>query len=207
MESPLQSKWLGATWGTLGDSITAAGGYQPHVQSALGFTEVFNYAVGGCPMTAGGDRDYGATTHVGRTIAADLDCVTIFAGVNDFRLDKPLGELGKADVYTFYGAYTTLIEDILMKNPRCRLSLWTPLQRDKDGYDIFYVNAAGHQLVDYADAVVAIGRQYALPVLNLYELSGLNRLTLPYFTSDGLHPNEAGHRRIAELAIPFLAGL
>ncbi|MCS7462528.1 SGNH/GDSL hydrolase family protein [Paenibacillus doosanensis] len=207
MEMTLQSKWLGATWGTLGDSITAAGGYQPLVQSALGFSEVFNYAVSGCPMTAGGDRDYGATTHVGQSIAADLDCVTILAGVNDFRLDKPLGELGKADVYTFYGAYTTLIEHILKKNPRCRLSLWTPLQRDKDGYDIFYVNAAGHRLVDYADAVAAIGRQYALPVLNLYELSGLNRLTLPHFTSDGLHPNEAGHRRIADLAIPFLAGL
>jgi lysophospholipase L1-like esterase len=200
-------EWRGKKWGTLGDSITAAGGYQPLVQSALGFAEVHNYGKGGCPMTAGGDRDYGATTHVGKTIERDLDCVTIFAGVNDFRLDKPLGELGSTDVYTFHGAYASLIEHVLTANPHCRLNLWTPLQRDKDGYDIFRTNAAGHRLYDYVAAIEQIGRLYALPVLNLYERSGLNRLTLPVFTTDGLHPNEAGHRRIADMAIPFLAGL
>ncbi|MDQ0878592.1 lysophospholipase L1-like esterase [Paenibacillus sp. V4I3] len=203
----MQSKWVGKTWGTLGDSITEAGGYQPLIQSALGFSSVINYGKSGCSMTAGGDRDYGATTHVGKTIDASLDCVTVFAGVNDFRLDKPIGGIGSTDIYTFYGAYTTLIEDILAKNPHCRLSLWTPLQRDKDGYDIFYVNAVGHRLYDYVEAIKQIGRLYALPVLNLYEQSGLNKLTLPLFTSDGLHPNESGHRRIADMAIPFLLSL
>ncbi|UKS27136.1 SGNH/GDSL hydrolase family protein [Paenibacillus sp. HWE-109] len=201
------NKWTGKTWGTLGDSITEAGGYQPLVQEALGFSSVFNYGKSGCPMTAGGDRDYGATTHVGKTIHTELDCVTIFAGVNDFRLDKPIGLLESDNIYTFYGAYRSLIEHILAANPRCRLSLWTPLQRDKDGYDIFSVNAAGHRLYDYVEAIVELGRLYALPVLNLYAQSGLNKLTLPHFTSDGLHPNEAGHRRIADMAGPFLAGL
>ncbi|WNR45467.1 SGNH/GDSL hydrolase family protein [Paenibacillus roseipurpureus] len=201
------TKWSGKTWGTLGDSITEAGGYQPLVQEALGFASVINYGKSGCPMTAGGDRDYGATTHVGRTIDTDLDCVTIFAGINDFRLDKPIGELGSKDLYTFHGAYAGVIEDILAKNPKCRLSLWTPLHRDKDSYDIFTVNASGHRLVDYVDAIGEIGRRYALPVLDLYAQSGLNKLTLPHFTSDGLHPNEAGHRRIADMAVPFLLGL
>ncbi|OPH48178.1 hypothetical protein BC351_38530 [Paenibacillus ferrarius] len=203
----MPKKWEGAAWGTLGDSITEAGGYQPLVQEALGFARVLNYGKSGCPMTAGGERDYGATTHVGKTIDASLDCITIFAGVNDFRLDKPIGQVGTADIYTYYGAYTSLIEHILTTNPRCRLSLWTPLQRDKDGYDIFTVNAAGHRLLDYVEAALQLGQLYALPVLNLYAQSGLNKLTLPCFTSDGLHPNEAGHRRIADMAIPFLAGL
>ncbi|WP_171630475.1 SGNH/GDSL hydrolase family protein [Paenibacillus plantarum] len=201
------NKWAGKTWGTLGDSITEAGGYQPLVQEALGFASVINYGKSGCPMTAGGDRDYGATTHVGRLIDTTLDCVTIFAGVNDYRLDKPIGELGSKDVFTFHGAYAVLIEDILTKNPTCRLSLWTPLQRDKDQYDIFYVNAAGHRLIDYVEAIKQIGLLYGLPVLNLYAESGLNKLTLPHFTSDGLHPNEAGHRRIADMVVPFLLGL
>ncbi|RTE10625.1 SGNH/GDSL hydrolase family protein [Paenibacillus whitsoniae] len=200
----MSSKWTGKSWGTLGDSITEAGGYQPLVQAELGFARVVNYGKSGCTMTAGGERDYGATTHIGKAIDTSLDCVTIFAGVNDFRLDKPLGELGTGDIYTFYGAYASVIEDILTKNPACRLSLWTPLQRDKDQYDIFYVNAAGHRLSDYADAVVAIGRRYALPVLDLYAESGFNSWTLPHFTSDGLHPNETGHRRIADMVVPFL---
>jgi lysophospholipase L1-like esterase len=200
----LGSHWEGKTWGTLGDSITEAGGYQPLVQRALGFREVLNYGKSGCSMTAGGDRDFGATTNVGQSIDTALDCVTIFAGVNDFRLDKPMGAEDSYNFHTFYGAYRSLVEDILTKNPMCRLSLWTPLHRDKDGYDINYINAAGCRLLNYAEAIQEIGQQYALPVLDLYREGGFNKLTLPVLTKDGLHPNEVGHRRIAELAISFL---
>ena len=205
MEVP--SKWIGKSWGTLGDSITDANGYQPTVSAQLGFTQVINYGKGGCPMTAGGDTDYGATVQVGRNIEPNLDCVTIFAGVNDFRLNKPLGETNNKDIFTFCGAYITLIEDILTKNPNCRLNLWTPLQRDKDGYDIYYTNAAGHKLIDYVQKIKDIALEYALPVLDLYAESGLNKLTLPLFTSDGLHPNEAGYQRIAKMAASFLMRL
>lgn len=197
-------KWQGKRWGTLGDSITAANGYQPIVQAALGFSEVLNYGRSGCPMTAGGATDEGATVNMAAAVDAGLDCVTVFAGTNDYRLDKPLGSRDGHDPSTFVGAYRTLIESVLTANPGCRLSLWTPLQRDKDGYDIVRPNAQGHRLGDYAQAVSALGREYALPVLDLYAESGLNRLTLPLFTDDGLHPNARGHARIAAMAIPFL---
>jgi lysophospholipase L1-like esterase len=200
----LKSKWSGLSWGTLGDSITAANIYQPLVSEALGFSRVLNYGQSGCPMTAGGPTDHGATVQIGRSIDATLDCVTIFAGVNDFRLSKEIGTMASKNNLTFYGAYQTLIEDILIKNPLCRLSMWTPLHRDKDGYDIHYVNEAGHKLSDYAAAIQDIGCTYALPVLNLYVESGFNKLTLKHLTADGLHPNEAGHRRIASMAVSFL---
>lgn len=48
-------KWKGKSWLTLGDSITAANGYQPLVQAELGFARVGNLGKGGCPMTAGGE--------------------------------------------------------------------------------------------------------------------------------------------------------
>ncbi|MFH5184251.1 SGNH/GDSL hydrolase family protein [Paenibacillus sp. TAB 01] len=82
-----------------------------------------------------------------------------------------------------------------------------PLQRDKDGYDIYRVNEAGHRLAEYAEAVREIGLAYALPVLDLYAVSGFHKLTLPVLTRDGLHPNEAGYRRIAGLAASFLQQL
>ncbi|WP_438445857.1 SGNH/GDSL hydrolase family protein [Gorillibacterium sp. sgz5001074] len=200
-------KWKGLGWGTLGDSITAAEGYQPLVAEALGFGRVVNYSKSGCPMSAGGDRDYGATVHMSAEVDPSLECVTVFAGVNDFRLHKPLGQPGVKDIYTFIGAYETTVERVLTANPACRLSLWTPLHRDKDGFDIETVNEAGYRLGDYAAAIRELGSRYALPVLDLYANSGFNRLTLPLFTSDGLHPNEAGHRRIAGMAIPFLLSL
>ncbi|NOU82265.1 SGNH/GDSL hydrolase family protein [Paenibacillus sp. LMG 31459] len=197
-------RWAGKSWGTLGDSISAAGGYQPLVCAEVGFGTMANLAVSGCPMAAGGDRDYGATVHAGRSLTEIPDCVTILAGTNDFRLDKPLGSMEGRDIHTFYGAYATLIEDLLTRRPDARLNLWTPLQRDKDGWDTTVRNCAGFRLPDYAEAVRRIGAYYAVPVLDLYAESGITRLTLDYFTLDGLHPNEAGFQRIAELAIPFL---
>lgn len=205
--TPIASKWVGKRWGTLGDSITEAYGYQPIVASALGFVEVLNYGKGGCPMTGGGETDYGATINMSRGIDPTLDCVTVFAGVNDYRLHKPLGRMGDRDVFTFYGSYTTLVETVLGRNPGCRLNIWTPLHRDKDGYDIYRKNEQNHRLIDYVQAIRNIGEEYALPVLDLYAESGINRLNVALFTADGLHPNEAGHARIAGMAIAFLERL
>lgn len=195
----------GKLWGTLGDSLTSVGKYQPLVQRALGFREVLNYGRSGCSMTAGGDRDFGATVHIGKTIDPGLDYVTIFAGTNDFRLDKPLGTPDSYDIYTFYGAFRSLVEHILTNNTACHLNLWTPLQRNKDGFNTVSVNAAGCRLLDYVEAIRDIGLQYALPVLDLYRESGFTKLTLPLLTDDGLHPNEAGYARIAQLACSFLS--
>jgi lysophospholipase L1-like esterase len=207
MDPRIEGKWQGKSWCSLGDSITAANRYQPLVGALLGFSSIVNEGKSGCPLTAGGERDYGATVHIGCNQESIYDCVTIFAGTNDFRLDKPIGRREDRDVYTFYGAYLQLIEAILMKNPACRLSLWTPLQRDKDGFDIYSVNNAGHRLVDYVEVIQAIGAEYALPVLNLYAESGFNRFTLPVLSSDGLHPNEEGYKRIASIAGSFLEQL
>ncbi|WP_158299379.1 SGNH/GDSL hydrolase family protein [Paenibacillus antri] len=203
----MTERWAGKSWATLGDSITAANGYQPLVAAALGFGKVDNYGKSGCPLTAGSDRDHGATVHVGLGMEPAYDCVTIFAGTNDYRLNMPPGADGERDIRTFRGAYVTLVESILSRNPACRLSLWTPLQRDKDGYDHERANEIGHRLLDYADAIREIGAAYALPVLDLYTESGFNKLTLDALTSDRLHPNEAGHRRIAQMASAFLSRL
>ncbi|GIO99405.1 hypothetical protein J14TS5_44910 [Paenibacillus lautus] len=95
----------------------------PWVGATLGFSVITNAGQSGCPLTAGGDRDYGATVHIGRKMELGYDCVTIFAGTNDFRLDKPIGRKEDRDIHTFYGAYIELVEDILTKNPACRLNL------------------------------------------------------------------------------------
>ncbi|MCU6791037.1 SGNH/GDSL hydrolase family protein [Paenibacillus sp. WQ 127069] len=207
MDNRFERKWQGKSWCTLGDSITEANGYQPLVGAALGFSVIRNEGKSGCPLTAGGDRDYGATVHIGRSIEPMYDCVTIFAGTNDYRLDKPIGHKNDRNIHTFYGAYLTLIEDLLNKNPACRLNLWTPLQRDKDGFDIDTINQSGHRLIDYVEVIQEIGNRYALPVLNLYAESGFNRYTLSYLSKDRLHPNEQGYERIASMAVSFLERL
>ena len=116
----MRERWRGRSWATLGDSITAANGYQPLVAEALAFGRVGNYGRSGCPMTAGSDRDEGATVYMGDRLEGAYDCVTIFAGTNDYRLGLPLGELrpvGRApyDIRTFCGAYQKLVEGLLSR--------------------------------------------------------------------------------------------
>ncbi|WP_168123824.1 SGNH/GDSL hydrolase family protein [Paenibacillus sp. HB172176] len=208
---PMSDRWRESTWATFGDSITQENGYQPLVQQALQLKDVRNYGKAGCPMTAGGATDEGSTCHVIKNTTEGCDIMTIFAGTNDFRLNKPLGELHSIgsdyDLFTFTGAYQATVEHLLSHFPLSRLNLWTPLQRDKDGYDIYSMNEAGFRLEHYVEQIRDIGKLYSLPVLDLYTTSGINKLTLDTFTSDRLHPNEAGYRRIGGIAASFMMGL
>jgi lysophospholipase L1-like esterase len=209
--SQFTNKWRGKTWATFGDSITSVNSYQPIVQQALQLTQVCNFGRSGCSMTVGENLDEGSTYRVGLSLNDRFDNITIFAGTNDFRLNKPLGalrEIGdRHDPFTFSGAYQTVVEHLLALHPMCRLNLWTPLQRDKDGYCMHSSNEVGCRLEQYAETVRVIGQMYALPVLDLYSTSGFNKLTLDALTSDRLHPNEAGHQRIAGLAASFMLTL
>lgn len=211
------SKWENKVWLTLGDSITAFDqtlyngtvlrGYQTVMKETMGFAEYINRGIPGKTMAA---HDEGSTHVVGEAQnLADIDVVTIFAGTNDFKLNKPIGSLGAIgdtafDTSTFYGAYRSLLENFLTRKPTLKIYLWTPLQRDNAGYDVNYVNPAGHRLVDYVNAIQSVGLMYAIPVLDLYAVSGITKKTLDTFTWDGLHPNNSGYERIAEVAKGFM---
>ena len=55
-----------------------------------------------------------------------------------------------------------------------------------------------------------VAAYYSLPVLDLYRVSGLQPAVPALrerYMPDGLHPNDAGHARIADRLIGFLAAL
>ncbi|MFD0672395.1 SGNH/GDSL hydrolase family protein [Cohnella sp. GCM10027633] len=215
--------WQGATCAWHGDSISrqdgcaydegaqAARGYQTYAKEQLGFGRIDTHAIGGRPMANGTDRGEGICSII-RDTDNDADLVVIAGGTNDFRLNVPIGELGATgdisfDDCTFYGALRSAIEHMLTVEPTRRIALFTPLQRGNAPYDVNYVNAAGHRLVDYADAIARVGAMYAIPVYDAYRTSGITQLNLRVYTLDGLHPNDAGYERIARTMIPFLRNL
>ena len=70
--------------------------------------------------------------------------------------------------------------------------------------------ATGKTLAQYVSAIKEVAAYYAIPVLDLYATSGI----VPYveenralYAPDGLHPNEAGHERIAKRLEGFLISL
>ena len=65
-------------------------------------------------------------------------------------------------------------------------------------------------LETYVDAIVQICGHYGIPVLDLFRTSGLQPsvpLLQELYMPDGLHPNDAGHRKIADRLIGFLSAL
>lgn len=217
------SIWENKSYISHGDSITwqdgeeyiqgahigeVAKGYQTVFAENVNLGRKFNYGKSGWSMAVvNGNGVVNAITQIGKYKQFDL--CTIACGTNDFKLNVPLGSLGVIgdtvfDDTTFYGAYRKAVEYILTNSPTIRLVLMTPLQRDNSGYDVNYTNSAGHKLIDYANAVKAIGQMYGLPVCDMYANSGFTKKTLATYTMDGLHPNDVGYKRMGDYLTGFL---
>ena len=84
----------------------------------------------------------------------------------------------------------------------------TPLHRYNFGgltYDTD-ANGDGHTLKDYVDAIKDVCELYGVPVIDTFSKSGLNPMITAIYSAyitDGLHPNEAGHRLIADRIAPL----
>lgn len=196
------SHWYGKGWGAFGDSITDSKAtetaYPPLVADRLGMN-LFDYAKSGSRV-----RD----SFVYCTSAAGLstvDVATIAHGTNDFMLETPMGTIADPATLgtTFYGDYKYVIETMLAWKPSLRIALVTPIRRTKPADTDSDTNSLGFKLIDYRDAVMAIADYYGLPVLDLFNRSGFNTITMPTWTTDGLHPTAAAQ---ADVMSPMVAG-
>ena len=64
------------------------------------------------------------------------------------------------------------------------------------------VNAQNHTLKDYVDAMKDVCERYSIPVIDLFNTSGLNpslQAVKDAYMPDGLHPNAVGHKMIANI--------
>ena len=142
----------------------------------------------------------------------DADIVVVWGGTNDFgHGDVPLGTIDDRDNTTFYGALHTLYRDLWEKYPTATIVVMTPLHRvgEHDALNE-HGNPAIAPFKVIRDTIIEVAAYYSFPVLDLYAVSGLNP-ELPViketYMPDGLHPNDAGHERIASRLIGFLKSL
>ena len=198
-------EWTGGSFSILGDSIVSSGARMwDSVRDRLGFASYRNAGVWGAPMADGTSKGAGTVTTVRSLDYANDEMVYIAAGTNDLTQNVALGSIGTVaqtafDRNTFYGAYRSTIEYILASNPKVKLFLATPLQRNANGFSVETANGSGLKLSDYRAAIIALGAFYGVPVLDMYAISGLTGRTLATFTGDGLHPNDAGFDRLASV--------
>ena len=199
----------GLTINFLGDSITEGYGvenpqniYHQIIKEKYNLKHAYNYGISGtriarqnapseeCPRN---DLYFGLRSEI---MQADADVIVVFGGTNDYAHgDAPFGNLDDEDIYTFCGGVNSLINNLLKNFKKAKIVFMTPLHRTEETNPS---QPDGKILEDYAKAVLEICKNKGIPVIDLF---GINPLD-PYDTSlvpDGLHPNDNGHKIMAEV--------
>lgn len=207
----------------LGDSITQGVGassketnYVSQVKEILKLAAANNYGISGTRIAprknptenASFERYFASRVDA---MDPDADAIVVFGGTNDFgHGDAPLGTIADTTEDTFYGAMKVLCEKIVVRYPGKPVIIMTPLHRcseDNIWGDDRNKMPLGHPLADFVAAEREVAALYSLPVLDLWSVSCIQPkipVMKEKFMPDGLHPNDAGHRLIAERLAAFL---
>ena len=134
----------------------------------------------------------------------DVELVVVFGGTNDYgHGNAPLGEMTDRTGHTFYGACHVLFEKLMNKYYDKQIVIMTPLHRQFE-YD------RGRFLGDYVNVIRKVAEVYSIPVLDLYAIAGIQpqlEKSRETYCPDGLHPNDAGNKKIAEKLVKFIKNL
>lgn len=203
----------GKTFAFLGDSITEGVGasseskiYHQVFKENVGLKNAFNHGIGGTRIakqmhkSENGRWDLYFIPRVDE-LEDDADAVVVFGGTNDFgHGDAPLGCFADRTPDTFYGACHVLMEKLICKYPDKPIVFMTPLHRTNEDNSYAMEIPKNLSLRDYVDVIREVAEYYSIPVIDLFAESGMQPNVAcqneQYFT-DGLHPNDNGHERIA----------
>ncbi len=209
----------------LGDSITEGHGvtYPDNIYTArmgrmCSFKRVNNYGIGGTRYarqikpTVGNEKFDQDFCMRSTQMDKDADIVVVMGGTNDFgHGDAPIGVPTDRTPDTFWGACHYLMSTLITTYPNAAIVICTPIHRlNEDVPTGDNKPEPVGTLRDYVNIIRSVAEYYALPVCDLYATSGLQ----PRFDNvckrlvpDGLHPNDAGHLRLAERLTAFLKAL
>lgn len=203
----------------IGDSITQGVGvanpeniYMNRLKKAVGLAEARNYGVGGtriAPQHRPSDCEVWDQDFILRAkeMDPDADLVVVFGGTNDYgHGDAPFGVFEDRTPETFCGACHVLFTDLIEKYPDAQLVVMTPLHR----YGEENAPEGCEVLEEYVKMIRRVAEYYAIPVLDLYAVSGIQPnvpVIKEKYCPDGLHPNDEGHRLMAEKLEGFLRAL
>ena len=138
----------------------------------------------------------------------EADLVFVFGGTNDYgHGDAPLGKLGDKEPTTFYGAMDDLINKLLEYHKKEQIIFMLPIYRvnEDNPYGDGSKKVPGESLSRYREAMVEVLNIYQIKILDIKDEIG--RAENNPLIADGLHPNDAGHYKIASLLNEYIRGL
>ena len=227
------SQWQGKRVAYLGDSMTdkrrvgTTCVYWEYLKELLGI-EPFVYGISGNMW----DGIYKQALKLKAEKGNDVDAILIFAGTNDYNHNTPLGQFFSEttkqtnhngvvvarkyrtpimDDTTFCGRINKVMAYLKANYPQQQIIIMTPIHR---GYAKFgdknvqpdenFCNGFGLYVDSYIYVLKQAASYWALPLIDLYSLSGLYPLAdaqSQYFhnaDTDRLHPNALGDYRLAK---------
>ncbi len=204
----------------MGDSITEGycakdlhSGYVDLMKAKYALAEARNYGIAGTRIARQHtpsenlrhDRDFCSRV---AGMDPDADIVVVLGGTNDHgHGDAPLGTRGDRTPDTFWGACHVLFSRLIQRFPNASIVIATPMHRADEETPKPDSQAV---LRDYVSILQETAALYQLPVLDLFETSAIKghipEIAAKY-TTDGLHPNDAGHAVLADEIAAFLKAL
>lgn len=192
---------------TWGDDSTGGGGnsisWTSHLQELIPFKKVNNFGIKGSRIAVCEDRD---DSFVERYSDMDkgADYIVVFGGVNDFVNNVALGRIENNDPHTFIGALDTIINGLNNEYPNATLIFMTPTKtsfaHSKEPYpNSFQKNQVGNTQGDYASAMIEICHHYSIPVIDLFNTSGISPFLAnsERYMPDGTHYSPLGYEKLA----------
>lgn len=178
------------SWIAIGDSITYLNDHPDETGNRVtkGYLTLVSEKLPTVPYT---NKGYNGWTAV--RIAREIESLaltkanmySVFLGTNDWWHGEPLGTLddysNNTGDSTFFGAYRIIIDKIHELNKDAKIMLLTPMQRG----DFVYINDAknnaygsyrekdGQSLEQFANAVITIGKQEGLTIVDIFHDSGI----------------------------------
>lgn len=200
----------------LGDSITygaclddVRNSYVNRVVQHFGWIDVTNHSLPGSRIGnyIGEDPRKIGPSFLERypDMPAEADLVIVFGGTNDFGIgNEPVGGEADQTADTFYGALNLLMEGLKEKYSDSRILFLTPLHRKNEKEPNRFTGSA---FLEYIQAIRVCACKHQISLLDLYEEVALQPTEEYYgrmMRQDGIHPNDEGHRLIAEALITYL---
>ncbi len=239
-KSPLEGKKLV----TIGNSITAACGYQPYLVEWLGVNwsqvETQKGVDGHAPMAKGGTivRPTSVKSISYRSYDAKFynpDIILVYGCQNDNEKskwgtinDKPYLLHQLSDSVTLASAYMGMIVNLKLDNPKAQIYLINLMRvkavvgmHPQNSYVKRYKSprfSTTQEVLDWeldmrypkVQLVRQIGKKYNLPVIDLYDSSGVTNANAELYYGQAaddctqVHPNKEGYRRMAECIVKVI---
>ncbi len=200
----------------LGDSITQGVGvsgvdkiYLNLIKERFQLAKANNYGISGTRIADYIGNDPGnwgeAISRRFEGMDDNADVVVVFGGTNDFgHGNAPIGLFSDNTRETFYGALHALMRGLIEKYPKSEIVFMTPLHREGE---LEKQRFTGECLKKYVDIIREMAEYYSIPVVDLYAECGIQpnvEINKALYCPDGLHPNDAGHVKIANCLENFL---